>query len=324
MRVAWLFPGQGTQAVGMGRDLYASSAAARRVLDLADQTLEIGLTRLMFEGPAGDLQLTVNAQPAILAVSLAALAAFREAWQEAGTAPLAGPAFVAGHSVGEYAALVASGAADEATGLRLVRQRARLMHEAGQQRPGGMMAVLGLDREAVDAACGRARQQVRGSYVAVANHNAATQVTIAGDADGLAVASTLCREAGARRCVPLPVSAAFHTEAMAPAAGPLAEAVAKAAIGKADVPLVANVDARVLVSAGDLRRELAEQVARPVLWADSLSHMVDAGTTVFLEFGAGQVLTTLIQRLPGGLEAMAVGDAAAARAAVPWLLVRSE
>ncbi len=320
MTLAWLFPGQGTQSVGMGQDLYAASPAARRVLDSADEILEFPLTRLLFQGPAEALQLTVNAQPAIVAVSLAALAAFKEAWEAATGASPPAPVFVAGHSVGEYSALVASGAASAATGLRLVRERARLMQEAGQQLPGGMLAVLGLERATVEAACAAARAQVPGSYVAVANHNAATQVTIAGDPQGLAAARGALEAAGARRCMPLPVSAAFHSAAMLPAAAPLAAAVAAAEIVDAGVPLVANVDARPLSLAADLRLELSEQVAKPVLWADSMQCMIDAGTTAFLEFGAGQVLTNLVQRLDKGLAGHAVGNAATARAAIPWLL----
>jgi [acyl-carrier-protein] S-malonyltransferase len=319
MKIAWLFPGQGTQAVGMGRDLYEKSPAARRVLDLADRALGVGLTQLLFEGPADALQQTVNAQPAIVAVSLAALAAFREAWQLAEAEPLPQPAFVAGHSVGEYAALVASGATDEATGLRLVRERARLMQQAGEARPGSMVAVLGLPRGAVEDACRRTREQVEGSYVSVANHNAAAQATIAGDPEGLAVAAELCRAAGARRCVPLPVSGAFHSAAMERAQPPLAAAVAAARIGDARIPVVGNVEARPITRAAALKRELAAQVARPVLWADTLQHLIHAGVTVFLEFGAGQVLTNLVQRLERGLDAMAIGDADAARGAVPWL-----
>ena len=319
---AWLFPGQGSQAVGMGRELYEHSAAARRVLDLADSALDLPLTRLLFEGPAEALQDTLNAQPAIVAVSLAALAALRESWEAAQGEPLPRPAFVAGHSVGEYAALVASGAADVETGLRLVRRRAELMQAAGRERAGGMMAVLGLELEAVEAACGAARREVPGSFVGVANHNAATQVVIAGDPDGLAAARQACLDGGARRVLPLAVSAAFHSAAMLPAAGPLAAALAEAPLSDARVPLVANVDARPLTAAGDLRRELSEQVARPVLWADCLQRTISGGARVFVEFGAGQVLTGLVQRLAGDFDARAVGDAAAVEAAVPWLAAR--
>ncbi|MBI3970292.1 MAG: ACP S-malonyltransferase [Chloroflexi bacterium] len=323
MLTAWLFPGQGTQVVGMGRELYESSAAARRVFDLAGETLGFSLTRLLFEGPADELQLTVNAQPAIVAVSLAARAAFVEAWEDTGRGPVPAPSFVAGHSVGEYAALVAAGAVDEATGLRLVRERARLMHEAGRGRPGSMVVVIGLERMAVEQACAAARRQVAGSSVALANHNAPAQSTIAGDPEGLAVATRLCQDAGARRCVPLAVSAAFHSAAMAPAAEPLAEAVGAAEIRDARVPLIANVDARPITDAEAIRRELVTQVASPVLWAESVERMANAGAGAFLEFGAGQVLTNLVQRLDRRLAAMAVGDAQSIRTAIPWLAERT-
>src|SRR5688500_5583721 len=206
----------------MGQELYQGSGAARVLFDLADRALGFPLTRLMFEGPADELLSTVNAQPAIVATSLASLAALRECWSEAGLGELPDPAFVAGHSVGEYAALVAAGAESAETGLRLVRARAEAMHAAGQSKPGSMSAVLGLTRPAVDAACRAARDEVPGSYVTVANHNAETQVVIAGDADGLAAAARHCQAAGARRCLPLSVSAAFHSAAMA-SAGPALE-----------------------------------------------------------------------------------------------------
>lgn len=319
MAVAWLFPGQGSQSVGMGKSLYDSSPAARRVLDLADATLGFALTRLLFEGPAEQLQDTVNTQPAVVAVSLAALAALREAWAESGRGELPPPKYVAGHSVGEYAALVASGAAEEATGLRLIRERAQLMQEAGRATPGSMVAVLGLTRQAVAEACRQARERVPGSYVDVANHNAETQVVIAGDASGLAAASALCQEAGARRCLPLPVSAAFHSQAMAAAAQPLARVVRAAAIHDAHVPLLSNSEARPIAAAEELRSELVAQVARPVLWADAMLRMVEDGVDAFLELGQGQVLSNLAQRMPGGPAAMAVGDEAGVHAAVDWL-----
>ena len=298
----------------MGRDLYERSPAARAVLDGADATLDFPLTRLLFDGPAEELQLTVNAQPAIVTVSLAALAAFHEQWPLEVSFPA--PDFVAGHSVGEYAALVACRAAETAVGLRLVRQRAVLMHRAGQERPGSMTVVLGLGREAVAAACAEARTRVPGSYVDVANHNAATQVTIAGDPDGLKVAASLCQAAGARRAVPLPVSAAFHSAAMQPAADGLTPYVAGAAIADAAVPLVANVDARPVTSAAGLRQELCQQVARPVLWSDSMAVMLEGGVRLFVELGAGSVLSGLVQRLDGGATAAAAGDMAGVQAAV--------
>lgn len=317
MTLAWLFPGQGTQAAGMGRDLYESSPAGRLVLDQADDALEFPLTRLLFGGPAEELQLTINAQPAIVAVSLAALAAYREA---AGDEPVPAPAYVAGHSVGEYAALVAAGAADGVTALRLVRARAEAMHAAGQERPGSMVAVLGLGRTVVEEACRQARAQVTGSYVCVATHNEETQVTIAGDREGLEVASELCRQAGARRCVPLAVSAAFHSAAMKPAAEALAGAVAAASIGDAVVPLVANVTGQPIQSAAEIRQELTAQIARPVLWADSMRTMAARGVACFVELGTGQVLTNVAQRM--GLDAIAAGDTASVTAAVAWVRER--
>jgi [acyl-carrier-protein] S-malonyltransferase len=306
----------------MGQDLYAGSAAARETLDLADRTLGFQLTRLMFEGPADELQLTVNAQPAIVAASLAALAAFGERWRaRVGDEP-PDPALVAGHSVGEYAALVACSAADAATALRLVRTRAEAMQAAGAARPGGMTAVLGLTRAVVDEACRRAREEVQRSYVSVANHNAETQVVIAGDKEGLAAAARLCQEAGARRCVPLAVSAAFHSAAMQPAAAALERAVREAELRDARVPLVANVTARASTTASDLGRELVDQVARPVLWADGVRTMLDTGIRAFVEFGPGRVLTNLLARHEPAPSAAAVGDFAGAADAVGWLQER--
>lgn len=306
----------------MGHNLFHCSPAARAVLELADRTLGFALTRVMFEGPAEKLQLTVNAQPAIVATSLAALAAVRECWTKARGVEPPAPSFVAGHSVGEYAALVAAAAVDSGTGLKLVHARAEAMHTAGQARPGGMTAVLGLSRDAVEAACHAARAQVVGSYVSVANHNADTQVVIAGDREGLAAAATLCQEAGARRCVPLAVSAAFHSAAMESATPALELAVREAAINDARVAVVANVTATPLLSHEALRAELVAQVARPVLWSDSVRCMRESGVDAFLELGPGKVLTSLIQRLDSAPAAFAVGDVESARAAVDWLAAR--
>lgn len=320
MSLAWLFPGQGTQAVGMGRDLYEGSAAACSLLDLADTTLGFKLTRLIFDGPADELQLTINAQPAIVAVSLASLAAFEEVWRhEVGESPPQ-PAFVAGHSVGEYAALAASGATDASGSLRLVRARAEAMHASGNNRPGSMAAILGLTRDAVEQACRAARDEVPGSYVAVANHNSDTQVSIAGDQEGLEAAMRLCKTAGARRCMPLAVSAAFHSVAMAEAAGPVRHAVSRAVLHDAVVPLVANVTAQPVQAAGDLGDELVEQVASPVLWADSMRTMLNAGVSAFVEFGSGKVLTNIAQRMDEKPDATSAGDAMeSVRQAVAWV-----
>ena len=319
MKLAWLFPGQGSQAVGMGQSLYQGSPAAREALELSDRTLGVSLTDLMFEGPAEELQLTVNAQPAIVSVSLAALAAFRAAWQRTGGDPLPAPAYVAGHSVGEYAALVAAGVADDATALRLVRARAEAMHAAGNARPGGMTAVLGLARDAVEAACRAAREEVPGSYVSVANHNAETQVVIAGDKPGLTAAAQRCQAAGARRCVSLAVSGAFHSAAMEPASAALQSAVGVADLRDARIPVVANVTASPITAAADLRRELVDQVAKPVLWVDCVAAMLAAGVSAFIEFGSGKVLTTLLSRLDPAPEVANVGNPDEGDRAAIWL-----
>jgi [acyl-carrier-protein] S-malonyltransferase len=323
MSIAWLFPGQGSQAVGMGRGLYERSPAARATLERANEALGFDLSRLLFDGPAEDLQLTFNTQPAIMAVSLASLAALREAWQASHGEPLPPPAYVAGHSVGELAGLVASGAVDEATGLRLIRVRAEAMHRASAERPGGMTAVLGLTRDQVAEACRRAREETFGSYVDVANHNAETQVAIAGDKAGLEAAARFCQEAGARRCIPLAVSAAFHSQAMSPAAAPMGEAVARADVRDAAVPLVANVTARPITAASDLRAELIDQVASPVLWVDGMRAMLAAGVDSFIELGAGQILTNLAQRMPEAPAAIAAGDSETVARAVTWLSERA-
>jgi [acyl-carrier-protein] S-malonyltransferase len=320
MKIAWLFPGQGSQAVGMGRSLHDALPAARSVLERADAALGFPLTELLFQGPAEALERTVNTQPAIVAVSLAALAAFCEQWRATYGAAVPDPAFVAGHSVGEYAALAAAGAAGEQVALQLVRARAEAMQAAAEAQPGGMVAILGLGLEAVQEACRRARAQVAGSYVDVANHNAATQVAIAGDPAGLDLASRLCREAGARRCIPLKVGGAFHSAAMASATDPLARAIAAADVQDARVPLVANVTAMPLRAASELRAELRDQITAPVRWSATIDFLLRSGVTQFVEFGAGQILTNLIQRLDRPVEAMAVGDAAAVHAGVAWMV----
>ncbi len=319
--VAWLFPGQGSQAVGMARSLAEASAAAREVLAVAEATYAGPLTTIMFDGPPEALQATVTAQPAIVGASLAALAALREAWTARSGDALPDPAAVAGHSVGEFAALVASGATDIATGLALTCERARLMQWAADTNPGGMVAVLGLEIDQVEASCTAAREAVAGSFVTVANHNAITpsQVVIAGDAPGLAEASARCKAAGARRCVPLAVGGAFHSPAMAPAREGLARAVAMAPIGPARTPLVANVTARSLFTPRELRAELAEQVTSRVRWAETMATLANAGCTRFVEFGSGAVLSGLVQRAIPGAETIQVGDAEGVARAVEWL-----
>lgn len=318
---AWLFPGQGSQAVGMGQSLHRVSSAARDVFMIADAVWGGSLAGAMFNGPAEVLQATVVTQPAIVTASLAAIAAVREEWEARHGIPLPEPSFVAGHSVGEFAAVVASGATDVATGLRLVCERARLMQWAAETNPGSMIAVLGLARDEVEAACALARETVAGSYVSVANDNAhvPAQIVIAGDLPGLEVASAECRERGARRCVPLTVGGAFHSAAMAPAQEGLARAIAMAPFGDPRVPVIANVTALPLRRARDVRAELASQVVSPVRWAETVTFLAEAGCRRFVEFGQGTVLGNLVQRAIPDAEVHSVGDADGVGRVVDWL-----
>lgn len=289
MKLAFLFPGQGSQYVGMGRALYEASPAARRTFEEADSVLGFALGRLCFEGPEEELRRTDNAQPALLTVSMACLAALGELNGGAPPQPLA----VAGHSLGEYTALVAAGALSFADGVRLVRQRGWLMHEAGRQRPGGMAAVLGLDAATVERVC---QQAGATGIVAVANYNAADQVVLSGEPLALQRAGELAREQGARRVIPLAVSGAFHSPLMELAAHHFASVVAACPIADAQVAVIANTTAQPLKGAAALREELVCQLGAPVRWAESMDTLAALGAGLFVEVGPGQVLTGLLRR----------------------------
>lgn len=330
--IAFVFPGQGSQAAGMGADVYAASPAARSVFDAADTALGFALTHLCFEGPEETLRETVNAQPAIVAVSLALLAALREALGAAApdiaAAPLfAGPprpAYTAGHSVGEYTAAAAAGALDLAGTLRLVRERGRLMHEEGTRCAGGMAAIIGLDDAALGAICDEATLRARGELgvaagapethpgagrVIVANYNSPGQTVLSGERRALDLALDLARERGARRVMPLSVSGAFHSPVMAPAASGLAAAIAQAPIQAPEIPIISNITAEPLTTAAALRDELARQIAAPVQWSRTVEYLSSQGVTTFVEIGPGQVLSGLIKRIAKGATLLSVGSA---------------
>ncbi len=287
---ALVFPGQGSQYVGMGRDLHASSAAARAVFDEVDLAWQGPLSRLIFEGPAEELTDTANAQPAIFSVSMACLAALREAMGNLQ------PTFVAGHSLGEYTALAAAGVLPLSVGLQLVRERGRLMKAAGEMYPGGMAAILGLGAEEVNAACREATEQT-GEPVVAANDNAPGQIVISGAREAVRIASEIAKGRGAKRALPLAVSIAPHSPLMQPAADRFAPVLQQAAFSSPHPPVIGNINARPLTSPDEIVAELCAQLTSPVRWTDSIRYLINQGISTFVEVGPKDVLTGLIKRI---------------------------
>lgn len=295
------FPGQGAQKVGMGRDLAESSPAARAMFERIDAALDVPLSRLMWEGPEEELTLTHNAQPAILAHSVAMLAALGDGVSSAIGA--------LGHSLGEYSAYVAAGALAPEDAALLVRRRGELMLEAGQQRPGAMAAVLGLPTTDVQAACAEASGS--DSVAVAANLNAPDQTVVSGDPAAVERAGAMCKERGAKRVVPLKVSGAFHSPLMAPAAAGLAEALATVAFEDPRIPVFANATALPVRSAEVARELLVEQLTAPVRWVACVEAAAALGShPSFLEIGPGTVLSGLIRRIAPESATAAAGTAA--------------
>lgn len=283
---AWIFPGQGSQRVGMGQDLAENYSCAREVFDTVDDALGFDLSTLIFEGPEEALVSTSNQQPAILATSIAYMRVLRE------RNLLPDPTCVAGHSLGEYTALVASGALELADAARIVRRRGELMEEHGL---GGMIAIVGLQDDALD-------DIARQTGAEVANFNAPGQTTLSGRSDVLERAAEMAKAHGARRVVPLAVNGAFHSSLMRPVAEALRPMIEDTLFEVPVVPLVANVDARLLENPGDLRSELLEQITASVRWVDVVRRSVDHGVQVFYEVGPGRVLTGLVARIASDVE----------------------
>lgn len=301
MSIAWLFPGQGSQSVGMGKDVLGVSAAARAVVERADAALGEKLSRLMLEGPEDELTLTANAQPAIVTTSCAILAAIRER-----VPGLADPALSAGHSLGEYSALVAAGALSLEDAVRLVRARGRAMQEAVAPGTGAMAAIMGIEPERLEVLC---RESSGAEVVSPANFNAPGQVVVAGHAAAVArVGERVAAEKG--RAIPLKVSAPFHCALMAPAARKLEAELARIVVQPPGFPVVANFDASPNTDATRVKELLIRQVDGPVRWEASVQLMAARGVTHALEIGPGKVLAGLVKRIAKDIKVLSVGDAA--------------
>ena len=306
-KIAYVFPGQGSQTVGMGADLYANYSSARAVFDEADKALGFPLTRLCFEGPEEELTQTINVQPAVLTVSIACL----KAALEVSGNRLPPPAFVAGHSLGEYTALVVAGVLSLSDAVLLVRERGRLMHEAGRRKPGGMLAVIGLDEEATREICLSAGTEV-------SNINSPGQIVISGAEEDLAEARRLAETKGARRVIPLKVSGAFHSLLMEPAVEGLRAAISGFTFQKPSIPVVANVTAEILTEAKPIKDELVDQVLSCVQWQRSVENMIAEGVTTFFEIGPGQVLAGLIKRISPGAQVFSISNVDTIRQVDKW------
>ncbi|MGH7056984.1 MAG: ACP S-malonyltransferase [Acetobacteraceae bacterium] len=290
---AFIFPGQGSQSVGMGRELVAAFPAAREVFEEVDEALKRNLTRLMFEGPAEELVLTANAQPALMAVSLAAL---RVLEREAHITLKDKVALVAGHSLGEYTALAAAGSFSVSEAARLLRLRGEAMQEAVPLGAGTMAAVFGLPLGEIEAICAEVANG-RGEIVAAANDNGGGQVVISGATAAVSRAAELARARGAKRALALPVSAPFHCSLMAPAAAAMKEALADVLLARPTVPVVANVTAAAVADPAEIKELLVRQVTGLVRWRESVLAMIEVGVTSFVELGAGRVLSGLVRRI---------------------------
>lgn len=286
-KIAYVFPGQGSQSVGMGKDLFENFPAARQVFEEADDALGFKLSEMCFAGDEADLQLTANTQPAILTVSVAAYRAME-------SKGFPSPDFVAGHSLGEYSALVASGALDFSDAVKTVRKRGKYMQEAVPIGVGAMAAILGLPLETVEIACSEA---AHGEICSPANINSPAQIVIAGDAEAVERACELLKERGAKRTIKLNVSAPFHCDLMLPAQEKLKRDLEKIDFKDLRFPVIENVSARINTKGERVRVALTEQVSKPVRWAQTVENLIIENVEIFVEIGAGKILSGLIRQI---------------------------
>lgn len=297
--IAYVFPGQGSQKVGMGRDLFDNSPYAKSVFLEADNVLGFSLSKLCFEGPEEELRQTVNAQPALLTMSIAC---YQAAINPGGKDHVPAPTFLAGHSLGEYTALVLAEVLDFSTALFLARERGRLMHEAGQKTPGGMAAILGMDEAAVKEIC-----QTTGTWLA--NINCPGQLVISGARDNIVRAIDLVKSKSIR-AIPLQVSGAFHSPLMQPAAEDLSAIIGRLHFKEPVVPIVANTSAQPLSNAKVIKEELMLQLTNSVQWQRSVEFMISNGILTFIEIGSGNVLTGLAKRINKNVKTLNIGSMA--------------